>query len=257
MQGSAEIPQSGEEAQKSSFRIYAQGAGPEKLTEYDNLADLSAALEATATRGLVLYVPPVTALAVPLGKGAMMAHALAGWSAACENLLAVQRRYRAKLVVMELPVTDAAYEAAQRALAGRVPGMALPRVLLSESDLTKYRDFAALALGQDVRARALIDGLQAASLGSYGDLPAAAPLIEALLADRRDLEAEIKQAPVRAARDLAQSDMSKKVDRMMAQQITDLEQALKNKQGTLDELYASTSWRILEPVRVVVRFFRR
>lgn len=189
MRSNTDISQSGE-SQHPWVRIYAQGMDAVKSLDYGGMADLDTALAETDLAILVLYVAPVAVVAEALAQGASAAGAVAGWSGQCEDFMAVQRKYRHQMVVIEQPQTDSARQAAEAALADRVPGMALPEAAFltgTGAQSSMYQALAGLALGQDEQALAQVDGLQAASLGFYDDLPAGQTLTETLLAGQREM----------------------------------------------------------------------
>lgn len=246
MQSTTEISRSGV-SQQPWFRIFAQNAGSEPMVRCDDLRALSDALGGATCRGVVLYVAPATALAASLAQGASAAQALADWSVACEALISVQRTYRAKLAVIEQPATEENRQRAQAALDDRFAGLTLPDGALDQGAQTgSYQALATLALGQDARALDLVDRLQAASLGPYGDLPTAAPLIETLLDDQRALIGH-KAAEVERA---SQTRSGKQMEAAMAQQISGLEQALKEMQAKVKRLRAAEKKPAAQPKAV-------
>ncbi len=93
-------------------------------------------------------------------------------------------------------------------------GASLPTVV--ETGETGFTDLAALALGQNSQKRELVDTLQAASLGFYGELPEAFGLIEAVLADHQSLE-ETRSADAQNAEQATQKA------EVLVQQVTALE----------------------------------
>lgn len=172
------------ESQQPWFWIYAKGSDAQP-TRYKDLADLTSALGKTDFETLVLYAAPAAVVAAALAQGQSAAQALADWSAQCATLLAVQQRFRRHMVVMEQPETADARKDAETALANRLPDMAVPEAALWGGSDAQYLALAGLAIGRSPHALALVDRLQAASLGPYGDLPKGQPLVETLLNGHR------------------------------------------------------------------------
>lgn len=228
MRSNTEISQSGE-SQQPWFRIYATGSDAQP-TRYKDLGELTSALGEADFGVLVLYAAPTAVVAAALAQGQSSAQALADWSAQCDYLLAVQRRFRRLMVVMERPETADGRKLAETALASRLPDMAVPEddfLRVAGPQVAQYQALAGLALWQSPQAQALVDGLQAASLGPYSDLPKGQPLGETLLTGLRTLLRQQAAESDRAAKNArsfeAATAQAKQETAVLAAQIVALE----------------------------------
>ncbi|MGH1413624.1 MAG: hypothetical protein ACRBB0_09020 [Pelagimonas sp.] len=198
------------------FQAYYRSSATADLEPCAELTDLPDLLRQAknGAGGLVLYTPPARAVAECLADGLSAQAALEDWAVICTQVLGYQRQNRSRLFLMEGPQTDQTRQDAQAVLAEVLEGASLPTVV--ETGETGFTDLAALALGQNSQKRELVDTLQAASLGFYGELPEAFGLIEAVLADHQSLE-ETRSADAQNAEQATQKA------EVLVQQVTALE----------------------------------
>lgn len=252
----------------AAFRVFVAGSDAGAPAPLADLQMLGPWLEAETGRALVVYAAPPACLAARLARGAALREAQARWSAEATACMAIQRRHRDRVAMIAAPQDDTAVETLQRALEERWPGLTLPAGLMAVAapagDPAASPALCALSLALDPDAAELMDALQAATTGPAPAVAGPRGLINALAgelrAPRPDPQREMLEQQVTDA---------ERQTAVLIRQVTDLEQALREAadetartrqdgQARLDEVYASTSWRVTGPMRALkTRLTRR
>lgn len=266
----------------TAFRVFVAGSDAGAPAPLADLQMLGPWLEAETGRALVVYAAPPACLAARLAQGTTLREAQARWSAEATACMAIQRRHRDRVAMIAAPQDDKALETTREALKERWPGLTLPAGLMAVAapmgDPAASPALCALSLALDPDAAELMDAIQAATTG-----PAPAPdgprkLINSLAGELRAsgsgpqrelLEQQLIDAEGQKAALEQQVTDAERQTAVLIQQVTDLEQALREAadetaktrqdgQARLDEVYASTSWRVTGPMRALkTRLTRR
>lgn len=252
----------------AAFRVFVTGLDAGTPAPLADLQMLGPWLEAETGWALVIYASPPACLSARLAQGATLREAQARWCAEATACMTIQRRHRDRVAMIAAPQDDTALETARLALEARWPGQSLPAGLTAVATPTANPAVSpalcALSLSLDPDAIELMDAIQAATTG-----PAPAPdglhkLIATLAGELRESRPDPQRELLE--RQLIDAERQKAV---LIQQVTDLERALREAanetarvrrdgQARLDEVYASTSWRVTGPMRALkTRLTRR
>lgn len=250
------------------FRLYAAGSDGIPSPQPDPDA-MTRHLAGGAGEGLVIYVRPAACLAAALARGESLAEAQARWCAAAAAVMAVRRRYRDRVTIVEAPGTAEAKKAVRQAVGARGLTLTLPAGP-DPDDGTGAETLCALSLGLDPDAAALVDALQAATTGPCSEPGDPAALIADLAAAWSATGATDERAEIE--RRLAEAEARETI---LKNQVLELEGALRNQAATtaqaraeterartdgkaaLDAVHASTSWRVTGPMRALKRMLSR
>lgn len=236
------------------------------FVRHTSLAELEDLLRRGTAFCVIFVLSPVCAVADQLERSVSAQSALDDWQDGLHAILQLWRRHRDRVRIAELPRTSA--ELPEGDLRRAFDAIAAGDGPLRTDPDRPVEALAGLALGQDLRCRALIDTLAAAQKSGGQGLAPAAALIDALTEwHRQRVEAE--------------RDQQSLID-VLADQVADLEQALigtdtrckklvrekraleaqlqketGDLQRAIEAIHASTSWRITGPARWVIRRLRR
>jgi hypothetical protein len=239
---------------------------------------LRAALNAHPGQALLICLPVLRALAPRVDRPVLQA--LVGWRLAARGWLAVQRDFRARVVVVEAPADEETQAQLARDMTQVLPGWPALGVLPQGPGPT-LEALGGLALVQDQPGRDLAATLQAATTGPSGDLPGFEILL-GQLSDQARANAALAQHAEQLEHRAAQLSEAQGMRDVLLDQVDALQLAYRDaisdgsraaqERGLLDQsyrqqlhelqeqlgaVYASTSWRVTAPMRAVMRRVRR
>lgn len=255
----------------AGFNYFQTGTGIGEPVAFSSPEDLAAGLGEDAS-GLIIYNDPIPVLAEVLAKKGDPAAALVNWEEQAAAALAVLRKARRQLSLVErghLMTAPAAYRVM---LEGLLPGQRLPGMLHQEIvplDPLLHM-IASLYLQQRPTAQRHLAELRASGLRPEGvspqkatNLPAVLATYHALTDGTAGLEKELDS--LRAGAERVQGDLGRAQTQKqtLGHEVTLLNEQLTQLQATvetyfketealraeLDRIYRSKSWRVTEPLR--------
>lgn len=208
------------------FSGYVYTSGDAALTFYNTAAEFAAAMAAKSAQGVVVYIAPAHVIACLMQDGAAPAAAQDMWHSHAAPYVAMLRKLRRRLTLIQLPSEEAA-SAVQAVIEERLPeaaASALPDLPIAP-ELTEpfWQALAQLHISQTVQTSDMIDILHSHSTGAV-DTPEV-PDIASVLYDRwRAREAQTGKHHAEATTQNA----------MLVEQIMALEQDLAGIHDTLE-----------------------
>ena len=208
------------------FSGYVYTSGDAALTLYNIAAEFAAAMAAKSAQGVVVYIAPAHVIACLMQEGAAPAAAQDMWHSHAAPYIAMLRKLRRRLTLIQLPSEEAA-SAVQAMIEERLPeaaASALPDLPIAP-ELTEpfWQALAQLHISQTVQTSDMIDILHSHSTGAVDTVDV--PDIASVLCDRwRAREAQTGKHHAQATTQNA----------MLVEQIMALEQDLAGIHDTLE-----------------------
>ena len=208
------------------FSGYVYTSGDAALTLYNIAAEFAAAMAAKSAQGVVVYIAPAHVIACLMQEGAAPAAAQDMWHSHAAPYIAMLRKLRRRLTLIQLPSEEAA-SAVQAVIEERLPeaaASALPDLPIAP-ELTEpfWQALAQLHISQTVQTSDMIDILHSHSTGAVDTVDV--PDIASVLCDRwRAREAQTGKHHAQATTQNA----------MLVEQIMALEQDLAGIHDTLE-----------------------
>ena len=227
----------------TSFATYTLKPG-KGFEWHPELSRFLESMQATSTRGVIVYEPAVRAIAAQLTVGAPAPQVLSDWIEEAQRHLNAGRRLRRRLLVVQAPHNADAAAATETALAQAFPEtdpFELPMAGAQADALLEA--LAALELRRNERAYDLICELQASSVGLVQEVPPPAESLDRALTAWHGQTVQLAEARTSAAakaKRLAEFEVrdSERTEALAAAEAAtrQMGQTLQDAEATIDEL---------------------